>query len=66
MNKLDTDECKVCHTFNEYFEYLSKSGMEKGVTGIEDEDKLFILNTALAMTLTVLHGKEEEVIDYFA
>lgn len=66
MNKLNTDEYKVCNTFNEYFDHLSKSGMEKGVTGIEDEDKLFILNTALAMALTVLHGKEEEIIDYFA
>lgn len=66
MKKLGNDDCKVCNTFNEYFEHLSKSGMEKGVTGIEDEDKLFILNVALATTLTVLQGKEEAIIDYFA
>lgn len=66
MKKLGNDDCKVCNTFNEYFEHLSQSGMEKAVTGIEDEDKLFILNTALALALTLSQGKEEAIVDYFA
>ena len=66
MKKLGSDDCKICNTFNEYFEHLNTSGMEKGVTGIEDEDKLFILNVALAMALTISQHSETTVEDYFA
>lgn len=67
MKKLGSDDCKTCSTFNEYFEHLDKSGMEKGVTGIEDEDKLFLLNVALAAVLTIAQNKNTtEVEDYFA
>lgn len=67
MKKLGSDDCKICNTFNEYFEHLNKSGMEQGVTGIEDEDKLFILNVALAAALTISqHNESTDVEDYFA
>lgn len=67
MKKLDDTDCKIANTFNEYFDYLNKSGMEKGVTRIEDESQLFILNVALSTVLTVLQGKEETITtDYFA
>lgn len=64
MNKLNDDEIRVVHNFNEYYKHLKDTHMTEGVTGISDPTEIMIVNAGIAAALTAIKGNEKE--DYFA